>query len=344
MELGLIQKIRQLAAGSSSDEVSARVARTIGDDCAEVIPSPGKNLLITTDTMCENVHFSLSYFSPWQLGAKLASVNLSDIAAMAGTPRWAVLNAEVPEKLSNTAGPFWGDFLRGLISRLLSFGTVLVGGDTVRSSSDKLSLTLTLLGEIDPGGAIYRSEAREGDLVYCSGYTGEAACGLEILENSSISPAIPGAVRKRLTKRHLSPEPRIELGKALARTGINSLIDTSDGIASDLAHVAQESRLRAVVFQELLPVSRSIRVFCKALARGKGLVLPERPQEYALFGGEDFELIWTVSPPNRKAVERVAAEILGYPPLLIGFMEGGSGCFLDMGGSRLDISFKGYEH
>ena len=344
MELEFIRHIRELTGGIQARSKPGHLKRSIGDDCAEFIPASNRNLLITTDTICEDIHFKLSYFSPFQLGRKLASVNLSDIAAMGGEPKWAVLNVEVPEKLADASSPFWNCFFQGLMSRLSCFGAVLAGGDTVSASSSYLSLTLTLIGEVKKGEAVYRSGARAGDLIYCSGYTGEAACGLEILKKPLLSRLVPGPVRKRLTGRHLDPRPRVDLGRALSGAGINSLIDISDGIASDLAHIGEESGLKAIIFQKFLPVSRAVRTFCRAAGEKRGKILPRASLEYVLSGGEDFELLWTVGTDKRRVAEKAAIEITGFMPFLLGRMEKGSGCFLDTGKKRFDISFKGYEH
>jgi len=344
LELELIKQIRRKALALAPCHSLTRPPKGIGDDCAVVIPNPGNDLLITTDTICEGIHFRLSYFSPLFLGRKLASVNLSDIAAMGGQPRWALLNMEVPPDLDKADSSFWQVFFKGLCQRLCQFGAILIGGDTVSAPSDRLSLSLSLIGEIKTGMACYRSGAKPGDLIYCSGYTGEAACGLTLLENPELMRFIPGPVRKRLCLKHLDPLPRISLGTALSKVGVNSLIDTSDGIASDLAHIAEESGLRAIVFQDILPVSRAVRAFCRAYCMKKGDFLQNLPLEYVLFGGEDFELIWTISPKLAKIAEQVATEVLGIKPFLLGRMEKGKGCYLDTGLKRIDISFKGYEH
>jgi len=344
VELELIKKIKKLADTQKKDSCRKQVVRSIGDDCAVVIPGDDKELLITTDTLCEQVHFKLSYFPPFRLGSKLASVNLSDIAAMGGRPKWALLNLEVPPGLANAKAPFWTAFFKGLNQRLSRFGAVLVGGDTVSAPQDRLSLTLTLIGEVERGKAVYRSGASSGDLIYCSGYTGEAACGLRLLEDLPSPCPLPRQVRKRLLLKHLDPEPRNRLGTALREAGINSLIDVSDGIASDLAHICEESRLMAVVNQRMLPVSRALKTFCKACEKRKGKILHTALAEYVLFGGEDFELIWTVSPERSQIAEQAALSVMGFKPFLIGRMEKGSGCFLDTGRNLIDISFKGYEH
>ncbi len=344
MELELIRQIRDRAAVLSGSRHLSAIRKSIGDDCAEVIPSEDMDILATTDTMCEGIHFGLSYFSPFQLGRKLASVNLSDIAAMGGIPRWALLNAEVPKKLGNADDPFWQAFLQGLTSRLAEFNALLIGGDTVAAPSSRLAFTLTVIGEIEKGGAVYRSGAKNGDLVYCSGYTGESACGMELLAGPGLAHLIPRPACRKLMHKHLDPEPRIMLGRALAAAGISSLIDLSDGIASDLANVCKESKLAAVIDASILPVSRLVRLFCHNTRKKRGEFLPRATWEYVLCGGEDFELLWTVSEKRCLDAEEAAIKVLGHRPAMIGRMQEGSGCYIDTGHGLVDISFRGYEH
>jgi len=344
LELQFIENIRKLLDGSKVQPSADQIKKSIGDDCAEIIPSPDSNILITTDTLCENIHFRLSYFSPLHLGRKLASVNLSDIAAMGGIPRWAVLNVEIPPRLSDSSDPFWHFFLLGLNQQLMNHGAVLIGGDTVSASDNFLSLTLTIIGEVKRGSAVYRSGATPGDLIYCSGFTGQAACGLELLENPALSLPIPRPVKRLLKKKHLLPEPRVALGRALSDAGVNSMIDISDGIASDLSHIAEESGLKARVFENLLPVSRPVRTFCRSLGRRRGHISRDPAVDLVLTGGEDFELLWTVSPEKSIPALKAACRVIGRRPFLIGRMEKGKGCFLDTGAGQLDISFRGYEH
>ncbi len=340
MERDLIAKIQRLAGAPIKDP---SVLVSIGDDCAVVAPSPDRHLIITTDTLVESIHFNLDYFDPWHLGRKTAAVNLSDAGAMGGNPRWAFLNLAVRPGMTDR---FWDSFSKGLLSRLSEYGVSLVGGDTV-STPDRLSLSLTLIGEVIKGKWLSRGRAQPDDLIYCSGYLGEAAAGLELLRKykEKRSPfkdrkrahRISGTVLKRLVNKHLDPEPRVTLGQALAANGmVQTAIDVSDGIATDLAHICKNSRVGAEVWAREMPVSR-------ALKRTSG-ILGISPLNLALTGGEDFELLWTVSEKNESEVRKIAAKILGYRPFRIGKIVQGDRVILKTSQGAKDITYQGYEH
>ena len=340
MERDLIAKIQRLAGIPIKDP---SVLVSIGDDCAVVAPSPDRHLIITTDTLVESIHFDLDYFDPWHLGRKTAAVNLSDAGAMGGNPRWAFLNLAVRPGMTDR---FWDSFSKGLLSRLSEYGVSLVGGDTV-SAPDRLSLSLTLIGEVKKGKWLSRSHAQPDDLIYCSGNLGEAAAGLELLRKykEKRSPfkdrkrahRISRAVLKRLVNKHLDPEPRVTLGQALAANGmVQTAIDVSDGIATDLAHICKNSRVGAEVRAREVPVSR-------ALKRTSG-ILGISPLNLALTGGEDFELLWTVSQKNESEVRKIAAKILGYRPFRIGKIVQGDRVILKTSQGAKDITYQGYEH
>ncbi|MEA3386382.1 MAG: thiamine-phosphate kinase [Thermodesulfobacteriota bacterium] len=340
MERDLIAKIQRLSGAPIKDP---SVLVSIGDDCAVVAPSPDRYLIITTDTLVESIHFDLDYFDPWHLGRKTAAVNLSDAGAMGGDPRWALLNLAVRPGLTDR---FWDSFSKGLLSHLSEYGVSLVGGDTV-SAPDQLSLSLTLIGEVIKGKWLSRGRAQPDDLIYSSGYLGEAAAGLELLRKhkEKRSPfkgrkgihGISRAVLKRLVNRHLDPEPRVTLGQALAANGmVQTAIDVSDGIATDLAHICKNSKVGAEVWAREVPVSR-------ALKRTSG-ILGISPLDFALTGGEDFELLWTVSEQNESEVQKIAAKILGYRPFRIGKIAQGNRVILKTSQGSKDITYQGYEH
>jgi thiamine-monophosphate kinase len=316
---------------------------SIGDDCAVVVPSPDRYLIITTDTLVESIHFDLDYFDPWHLGRKIAAVNLSDVGAIGGDPRWALLNLAVRPGMTDR---FWDSFSKGLISRLSEYGVSLVGGDTV-SAPDRLSLSLTLIGEVKKGKWLSRSHAQPDDLIYCSGNLGEAAAGLELLrkykekgnpfKGRKVAHGISRAVIKHLVDRHLDPEPRVTLGQALAANGmVQTAIDVSDGIATDLAHVCKNSRVGAEVWAGEMPVSR-------ALKKTAG-ILGISSLNLALTGGEDFELLWTVSEKIESEARKIAAKILGYRPFRIGKIVQGDRVILKTSQGSKDITYQGYEH
>jgi thiamine-monophosphate kinase len=340
MERELIARIKRLAGSARKD---SSVLAGIGDDCAVLVPGPDRRLIVTTDTLVESIHFDLEYFDPWHLGRKTAAVNLSDAAAVGGLPRWALLNMAVPRRLTDV---FWNSFFEGLLSRLSPYGVSLVGGDTV-SAPDRLSLSLTLIGEIKEGRWLSRDSAKPDDLIYCSGNLGESAAGLELLKRykgtrntfrgRKAVHRISKAVFKRLERRHLDPEPRVRLGQALLASGmVQTAIDISDGIATDLAHICKDSRVGAEVRAMEIPVSRSL----KRASRFLGV----SPLEFALTGGEDFELLWTVSKKYRSEVQRIASKILGHIPFQIGRIVRGDGVILKTSHGAWDIAYHGYEH
>ncbi len=339
MERDLISKIEALVGSAARDP---SVLLGIGDDCAVIAPSPGRHLVATTDILVESVHFDLEYFDPWHLGRKTAAVNLSDVGAMGGRPRWALLNLAIRPGL--TEG-FWKAFFIGLMSRLSQYGATLVGGDTV-SSQDRLSVSLTLIGEIEPDKWLGRSRAEPGDLIYCSGSLGDASGGLEYLKDckkkrlhrrSRIYRQVSRGGLRRLIARHLDPEPRVELGQALAAKGlVRSAIDLSDGIATDLAHICHMSGIGAEIWAYKVPISRALKAISK--------ILGISPLYLALTGGEDLELLWTVSERDELEVQRAAAGVLGYRPFRIGKMVAGDRVLLRGRRGIEDITYQGYEH
>ena len=182
MERDLIARIQRLAEAPIKDH---SVLVSIGDDCAVLAPSPDHHLIITTDTLVESIHFDLDYFNPWHLGRKTAEVNLSDAAAMGGNPRWAFLNLAVRSGLTDR---FWDSFSKGLLSRLSEYGVSLVGGDTV-SAPDRLSLSLTLIGEL-----------KEPPFVpIFSSFSAKTFSARDINESSDFSWSLSTFIRKSMT-------------------------------------------------------------------------------------------------------------------------------------------------
>lgn len=333
-ELHLIKRI----AKQASNAADSGILLGIGDDCAVIRPFTGRNLLITTDTLVENVHFDLTYFDPFSLGRKTAAVNLSDIAACGGVPKWAFLNLTVRPGLTDA---FFDMFLNGLFAELKAYGVYLAGGDTVRSSNE-LSITLTLMGESRPTMHLTRGGARPGDLVYCSGTLGNAACGLHwlIRQKTQKIKKIPQNLRfavKKAIKCHLTPTPRLAVGMALAEKGLaTACIDASDGLATDMAHICTQSKVMAEIDAKAVPISRSSRSICRVLGLS--------PLNLALTGGEDFELIWTTAPQKEMEMIRTTTAILGHPPFRIGNICEGNGLWLLNYGYRQEISYHGFEH
>lgn len=280
-EFGLIQTIR--AASSVPDGVLG-----IGDDCAVIPQTSGMDSLVSTDMLVEGTHFLTDSISAYQLGWKSAAVNISDIAAMGGKPVATFLSFALRKNLPDG----WiEDFMRGYADISAQFGVALLGGDTT-SSPDRLCINVTVLGSCQSGKALKRSGARIGDLVCVTGNLGDSAAGLRIvldgLEHDS-------AGSQYLLARHLMPTPRVSEGLSLASCpGVHAMMDISDGIASDLRHIMEESGVGAEVDMNSLPLSAELMAFCNQYGLNY--------QELAVSGGEDYELLFTMDPATRTDV------------------------------------------
>jgi thiamine-monophosphate kinase len=268
---------------------SRAVLTGIGDDAAVLKPGKGK-LLVTTDFMLEDVHFDLNLITPFQLGFKLVSINVSDIYAMCGKPRFLLLGIAAP---SETKKSFLDGLLEGVEAALGHYGALLVGGD-VSMSPRKLAFSATVIGLSER--PVKRSKAKPGDIIYVTGNLGDSACGLELLRrigrpvelDRPLKKPLAWGVMEPLLRRHLMPEARRPGAVANRAT---SMIDVSDGLLIDLGRLCTESKVGARIYEDKIPVSEQAR----AAASYMGL----DPMRLAVSGGEDYELLFTALPPRR---------------------------------------------
>jgi len=322
-EFGLIQRIRSSLRAFQQGAVVG-----IGDDTAVVEVSSGDLLLFTSDTLVEDIHFKWDYTSLRELGWKALAVNISDIAAMGGSPTYCLVSLG----LSKDKETSLVDELYEGLKEVASLSKVgIIGGDLVYSSV--FFITISLLGQAKREEIILRSGAQEGDLIYVTGELGTAAAGLACLEKSSL--LIGQSVRESLIERHLKPFPRLREGQEIGRRRIASaMIDISDGLASDLTRLGKESDKGAVVWEEKLPVAPSSKTVAKTLKQSF--------LKWVLYGGEDYELLFTVPPNKRKLVQ----EELDFSCSLIGEVvdkrEGIS--IINKRGTRTRIEGGGYDH
>lgn len=273
----------------------------IGDDCA-VIPAASPALsdtLVTTDLLAEGVHFLRESIPPSDIGYKSAAVNISDIAAMGGIPRWAFLSIALPPDLT-ASSPWLSGFMDGFTACCKRFGVTLLGGDT-SASTGGVFVNVTLMGSCPHGTALLRSSARPGDLVCVTGTLGDSAAGLRILTDRTGDDATCTDQKVQLKdgatllKRHCRPEPRVTEGQALREhQGVHAMMDVSDGIAADLPHILEASGVGATVDVQSLPLSPELRRLCAS--RGWD------PADLALCGGEDYELLFTIAPGTEPPV------------------------------------------
>lgn len=293
--------------------------RGIGDDAAEILVSArrasgsgrrgrtgARTLVVTKDLLLEGVHFERRYHPPRLLGRKALAVNLSDIAAMGARPLAAFLGLAIP---SRYPGAEIEAVLRGLLDLAAATGTLLAGGDTSASRSG-LVLSVTVVGVAPPSGAVRRAGARPGDRLYVTGTLGDSALGLALLARGRRLPGARGA-EAVLLRRHLDPTPRLVEGAAIgSRALASAMIDLSDGLAADLGHLCEASRVGARVELSRLPRSRAYRALAPRLAAGD-LLAP------AVGGGEDYELLFAVPPGRIPALERASRDWPA-PPTAIG--------------------------
>ncbi|OGR04292.1 MAG: thiamine-phosphate kinase [Deltaproteobacteria bacterium RIFOXYD12_FULL_50_9] len=326
-ERELISRIRRQA-----NRTDQGLVKGIGDDCAVLRNAENRLSLITTDALVESVHFDISWHPPFLLGRKTASVNISDIAAMGGIPRFVLLAMAVPAVVESE---WLTGFLDGFLSVLDEQGAVLIGGDTVRSTGP-IVCSVTVLGEGDKDRILYRHSAQVGDLIWVSGTLGDAAAGLAMF--SSIVRR-PSALTEwpELCKAHLDPTAEVELGLLLAVSGlVHAMMDISDGLATDLAHICEESRVGAQVFAEQIPISDQLVAASRELA-----VLP---LDWALRGGEDYHLLFTASSTVGERLEKLVYEKMGKAIYCVGRIVEGNGVALFNSGKSQEIAFGGFDH
>lgn len=327
-ERGLINRIRACCAGKEED---ASVLKGIGDDCAVFRLHKEKLGLMTTDTLVETVHFDLSWHPPELLGRKAASVNLSDIAAMGGAPRFCLLSVALPDTIKTA----WIDlFFDGFLDALQEHNVILVGGDTVKSAQGVV-LSVTVYGEVRDDRILYRAGAKPDDLVWVSGSLGEAAAGLALCRKHV--PVLPGSLYQQAVKAHLDPKPQVELGMVLSASGlVHAMMDISDGLATDLAHMCTESGVGAEIIANDLPISKPV---LDAADR-----LQQSPRDWALKGGEDYQLLFTSSQEDSEALRKIVHEKTGQDIFCVGRIVSGSGVTLLEEGERREIGYQGYDH
>jgi thiamine-monophosphate kinase len=285
----------------------------VGDDGAIVRPSPGMELVISTDMLVSGTHF-LADANPEDLGWKALAVNVSDMAAMGARPRWALLAAALP-----AATESWIErFARGFFACAGEFGVDIVGGDTTKGPRN---FCVTILGEVPEGQALLRSGAQAGDGIWISGSPGRAALGLAHLQGRT-QLAEPGPCLAALQR----PQPRVALGLALHGLA-TAAIDVSDGLLADLGHILDESK-----------VSATLNI--------PGLPPPGLERDCLLAGGDDYELLFT-APATRHAEVAGLADGLGLPLACIGTIEGGVPprlTLLDGDGRPVAVDRRGYDH
>lgn len=300
----------------------------IGDDCAVIIGSMGRDWLISTDGYSEGVHFCRDWMSPRDIGRRCLTGAVSDIAAMGGRPRYVTISISVPPTISESDAT---GVMEGITASAASYQMVVIGGDTTAARHD-LQIGLTVVGDIRHGAALYRRGAKSGDAVYVTGALGGASVGLEVLK---MKAGRGGAAREASVTRFLHPEARISSGQWLTDTGcVTSMIDVSDGLVQDLGHVARASGVGIVLNAGSIP-----------RWAGDG---GEADLQTACASGEEYELAFTVDGLRDSAFQRLLPAVqgqLGHSITRIGVTAPGSGVVVrDAAGCDVTPAIGGFHH
>lgn len=318
-EFEFINRLRERAAKgspgaknrSSNKLLSSSLLTGIGDDAAVIKQAAARDLVISADLLVEDVDFRRRYAPPHLLGHKALAVSLSDIAAMGARPRYALISTGVPPRIWRTQ--FVDEFYSGFFALAEKHGVKLIGGDVSRTP-DRLVIDSIIIGEAVRGRAVLREGARPGDHIFVTGALGGASAGLQLLEDGarlSLKTARTDAARakQRLLLRQLKPEPRAAWGALLGEERLaTAMIDISDGLSSDLAHLCRASNVGARIISSFIPVDPFVTQL-----RGREF----DALAFALGGGEDFELLFTVRPRRAK---RLPAVLENVPVTYIGLI------------------------
>jgi thiamine-monophosphate kinase len=323
-EFGLIDLINRLVNRQTGKQaISGKgLILGIGDDTA-AWECRGKIQLATTDTLVQDVHFLPEYTSWEELGYKSIAVNLSDIAAMGGTPQYALVSLCVPGDLDVDSIE---QLYRGMLNIGDKYNTVIAGGNI--TSSDKLVINVTVCGFTD-NKVLTRSSARAGDKIAITGYTGLAKAGLMTAKHELKIDIKAQAI---FNKAWNQPEPRIEFGRALMECRVNAATDISDGLIADLKHICGSSQVSARIDLGSIPVHPLLKQH-----------FPDDYISMMLAGGEDYELLFTASDTVMKKVKTRLAN----NPYIIGAIETGDACtvnIFDSKGTKINIEDSGWDH
>lgn len=322
-EFGLIKRLTENIELKNESSL-----RGVGDDCAVLAFDGEKEILVTTDMLMEGVHFDLTYMSLKHLGYKSAIVNFSDIYAMGGAPKQITVSVALSKRFCVED---MDDFYEGLRIACDVHGVDIVGGDTT-SSLTGVAISITCIGEVAKGEAVYRSGAKETDLVCVSGDLGAAYMGFQLLEREKRvyyqqleeAQSLEGEVRERamqniataqpdfvgkeyLLERQMRPEARRDVVAKLRELGIKptSMIDISDGLSSELMHICTQSKCGCRIYEERLPIDYQTAVMAEELNMNVSTC--------ALNGGEDYELLFTVPISDHEKIEQMeGVKLIGH--------------------------------
>ncbi|WP_404451217.1 thiamine-phosphate kinase [Virgibacillus necropolis] len=316
-EFSFIQSIKQHSYKQSS------LIKGVGDDAA-IIRQSSEDVVVAVDTFVENVHFSKETTEPYHIGHRVLAANISDMAAMGATPAFYLVSIVLSKHYSSKEVEEIFEGMRSIANR---YGMDLIGGDTV--SGQEMSISVTVIGYVSQKRARYRSDAREKDIVFVTGTLGDSQAGFHILNNASTYQDETYYIEK-----HQQPIPRVEFAKRLEEIDRVALNDISDGIGNEAAEIAEASQVTLHLFEDKIPTSASYSQFPSELQ-----------EKWKLFGGEDFELVGTVSKDKWTYVQEAANDI-GIPVTEIGYVSQykNNYVYLHKDNRHIPLKKDGYNH
>ncbi len=327
-EFPLIDRVEQIARVDRPDIVVG-----IGDDVAVLGHRGDELILATVDSQVESIHFLRDRITPWQLGRRALAINLSDIAAMGGTPEHALVSLALPRE---TEVAWVEELYRGMREEADRAGVAVVGGNMARSPWG-IFIDVCVLGRVRREHLLLRSGARPGDRVLVTGWLGDSAAGLRLVLEAGL--AVTEAERELLLGRHLTPTPRLAESGVLARSGrVTAMIDVSDGLSSDIGHICDRSRVGVRIWAGCLPISA---------AAARVAELTGTPAwQLALAGGEDYELCFTAPADAVEELKAAVTAATGTPVMVVGeIVPAAEGRRLVLpDGGEAPLEARGWEH
>ena len=335
-EFDFIKRIRDRAAKLRAPDLIFG----IGDDAAILREREGRETLVTVDMLVEDVDFKIEYAPPRFLGHKALAVSLSDIAAMGGAPAFSMLTLGVP--ISNLKSEiFFDEFFAGYFALAEELSINLIGGD-ISSAPDRLTIDSVVIGHCRAGQAVRRSGAKAGDAIYLTGAVGASAAGLKLLLDGARLNENEDSPAQSALRAHLKPEPPVAFGRRIAERGLaHSMIDVSDGLAQDLLRICEESGTAAIIDFDSVPLAPQVNEV--------GLISKELEAafEFAVQGGEDFELLLTAGGSDEVELLEIAADFgvrLARIGQIIPVDQIKSRIMLSRGGQVKPLSIHGFDH
>ncbi len=307
-EFGLINRIRKIVDIRVDDfNLHDNLLMGIADDAAVFCPTHGKIQLFTTDAFVEGIHFDLTFTTFKHLGWKVMVANISDIAAMGGIPRYAAITLSLPQKISVEMVE---EFYRGAVAACKKYSCLIVGGDTTASMANFM-ISVAMTGEADKQLLRFRKDAVPGEYICVTGHLGASLAGLKILKrekerftqspsNNEFEPNLESYAEA--VERHLMPKPRLDLSKNFStQVKVGAMIDISDGLASEVHHICTNSSVGAAIYEHNIPIQNITQKIAAELS--------ESPTNYALYGGEEYEMLFTISEKEYFKLEKLTSDI-----------------------------------